>query len=109
MAPQLMSRECSVSGCWHNPHARGMCARHYRRWWRHRDPTAVQTPGPKTKPKVPCGVPGCDRDHHARGMCMTHYSRWWRAGKRGDIRHQKADEWALLDASIAARKEAGTW
>lgn len=61
-------RQCCESGC-ERPHlARGMCARHYRRWY--------------LQQAEPCSVPGCSGKAWAKGLCNTHYAR---LRTRGDI------------------------
>lgn len=40
-----MSDICSVTGCGSATHAKGWCAKHYRRWRRHGDPTLTLRPG----------------------------------------------------------------
>jgi hypothetical protein len=60
---------CTVTGCDDRSRARGLCARHYMRWFRAR-----------LWPQ--CSVPGCRRGVTARSRCNTHYVQLWRAEKK---------------------------
>lgn len=47
----LATKTCSIDGCTAAHLARGMCGKHYARWSRHGDPTAVLKVGrPRTNP-----------------------------------------------------------
>lgn len=65
---------CTVDDCGKPSVGRGMCRRHYGRWWRHGDPTIVK---PKVGPKKydGCAVEGCGGPHLAKGFCKKHYRR----------------------------------
>ena len=69
---------CSIDGCTGEKRVRGWCDKHYRRWLRTGDPTAlVRIPRKGTT----CSVNGCEREADAsRGWCNPHYLRWMRHG-----------------------------
>ena len=52
---------CSVSGCVRGSDSRGMCSKHYLKWYA------------KSR-KVFCSVPSCGGRLHAKGLCQSHYS-----------------------------------
>lgn len=70
-------RMCSVSDCGKPTVGRGLCRRHYVRWWR----TGVVGPAESiARKRAMCAVPDCDRSAEARGLCKTHYGRLLRHG-----------------------------
>lgn len=88
---------CSIDGCT-SPHAaRGWCAKHYKRWKAHGDPTY-------TRPKAPtlCRVDGCGGPAFASALCNAHYKRWRKYGdpESGGPRH-----YSDPDESFDARTE----
>ncbi len=78
---------CSEQGCEGMHHARGWCARHYKRWRKWGDPN-IQS-DPQISPSR-CSLPSCQEPHYARGWCLSHYYRQHRRGhekrKRQEIR-----------------------
>lgn len=70
--------KCSVDGCDRKVRYVGLCGMHYKRKWRHGDPTTrlighVQ----------PCAVENCPNDTSkgAMGLCGTHYIRFSKHGR----------------------------
>ena len=61
---------CRVRGCRRPVKARGLCNRHYLRWWKHGDPAETNRPT-----RGPCTISGCGRPRRARGPCGTHDER----------------------------------
>lgn len=53
-----------------------MCAKHFKRWQRHGDPTA----GDDRERPTSCAVEGCPNEPESRGWCHGHYLRWLRNG-----------------------------
>ena len=70
----MSNKNCSVDGCDRPCYARGMCLKHYKRWWRHGDT------GDHLKKRGRCSVPGCSNPHVAKGFCRKHYSRMYNHG-----------------------------
>lgn len=61
--------------------ARGLCAKHYKRWKLYGDPLGRAEPTPET-----CAVEGCDKPFKAKGWCSGHYTRWLATGDvRADV------------------------
>lgn len=67
---------CRVDGCARLPVARGWCLMHYKRWWKHGDPSVVRW---ERRADI-CIIEDCGRPHEARGWCNKHYLRWWHSG-----------------------------
>lgn len=68
--------------------ARGLCARHYKRWWKTGDAT---TPTVRAENKGKgCSVVGCLRPAVTKGMCKMHDKRRRKGevGPAGRIRNQ---------------------
>ncbi len=80
-----LSRECSV--CGDGVHARGLCGKHYQRWYVHGAPRCLQRP---TLTGTKCYLPGCDGLHYGRGLCEAHYRR---LHDRGSV----LDKWGILE------------
>jgi hypothetical protein len=77
--------ECSVPGCGHAPHLRGLCSMHYQRVRNHGRLTLV--------PKVPtvCSVCG-EGPAHALGYCKKHYKRFKKTGSAEGLRRRQNGE-----------------
>jgi hypothetical protein len=65
---------CVVDGCVREGKRRGLCHKHYNRWYRHGDPLQVRVR------ILTCSIPGCGRKHRTRGWCEMHYGAWQRHG-----------------------------
>ena len=71
-------RICAVPDCESQARARGWCMKHYKRWYKHGDPTHVAewSPPPQNRPRsFGCTVGDCDGRHFAKGFCSTHYQQ----------------------------------
>jgi hypothetical protein len=76
---------CSLDGCSQPVIARGMCRRHYARWYKTGDPGPV---GLKRLPDhAPCSVDGCDKPNCANGLCEMHRWRMRAKGDPGPVGH----------------------
>ncbi len=70
---------CSVEGCPRTTRAKGICALHYKRVWRHGDVGLAREPDRLG----PCVVAGCEKEKYAKAMCLTHYNRVRKSGDPG--------------------------
>src|SRR3954454_20579244 len=68
---------CAVDGCAAPVKSRGWCVKHYSRWLRHGDATAVAAP------RV-CRWSDCGRPTKALGLCAMHYRQQWRGQELRD-------------------------
>jgi hypothetical protein len=66
---------CTIDGCAGKAVGRGLCRKHYTRWWSHGDPSVVVV-----HERGVCTIEGCARPQKAHGWCQTHYRRWQRHG-----------------------------
>lgn len=67
---------CKVDGCIIHASKRGMCNKHYLRWWKHGDPN-------HEPPNITaCRVDGCTKATRSRSidLCEMHYCRIRRNG-----------------------------
>ena len=103
MAAQL--RVCRIPDCDQPSRSRLLCWSHYKRLLRYGDPLHHPQRGKPPSPRRLCALADCERVHVARDMCQMHYQRWL---KRKEL-PPKPDPWRLLDAAIAADKQAGRW
>lgn len=75
--PQAIT--CTIDGCDRDKiMARGLCSRHYKRWYRYGDATAGQ-PLRVPRPEM-CEVEGCGRKTESLRWCSKHYMRNRRHG-----------------------------
>jgi hypothetical protein len=69
-----VQRFCSIAGCENKYVARGLCQKHYGRWFRQGDPSIKKV----KQRKPPCGVvvegQPCGKPHSAKGFCSNHYA-----------------------------------
>lgn len=72
----MSHRTCSVDGCEEQHYGRGMCGKHYQRWWKHGDPLGK---APK-RVRPQCSIDGCDSPNDSQGLCRVHYGRLKRNG-----------------------------
>lgn len=74
-------RICAVGGCGKAHSAKGYCAHHYMKLWRHGDPNAGRPAREITRYAPVCSVDGCSRPHKSLGYCAKHH---WRFATYGD-------------------------
>jgi hypothetical protein len=85
---------CSVAECPRSGTRRGLCKRHYDRWWKAQrrgettdfgplDPPAAYHPIRLVDPPATCVVPQCSDPHRGRGLCHKHYMMWSRDKTKG--------------------------
>ena len=85
MAPRRKPRvPCPVKGCKLLAPEGSYCGRHYKRFWRHGDPTKTLIRMDDEGKK--CEVDECTRPISKGGMCSIHYARLKRAGRTHLIR-----------------------
>lgn len=78
-----MSNICSVDGCNNPVKYKGLCGKHYKRQWRHGDPTKTMLNMNWDK----CKVEGCTRlRRSSNGYCNTHRTRMIRYGREHRIK-----------------------
>lgn len=73
---------------------------HWKRWYRHGDPSVVKPPG--STPKM-CSVPDCGKRQNAKGYCDKHYDRWRKYGDPLTVQVIRGDDvarfWSKVDQS----------
>lgn len=72
----MTERICSEPDCQNKPHARGLCAKHYRRERAARN-------------DLYCGRAGCDKLVWADELCRSHYDRRRRQDDLKDLRNRR--------------------
>ncbi len=76
---------CIVDGCENTIiTGRGMCRKHYNRWWKHGDPNILKRPRRNINPI--CSIPDCGNKTLAKGFCTNHYALNRRNGE--PVRHK---------------------
>lgn len=67
---------CSIDGCEGRVEARGLCRKHYGRWYRHGDPLTADHRTSEHRSRIAgCFVEDCDLVHYAKGLCRNHYAK----------------------------------
>lgn len=69
---------CSITDCSAPVKYGGMCGKHYKRWWRHGDPSVVVHSMEQLKT---CSVAECNSKPKANNLCDKHYQRMRLTGK----------------------------
>lgn len=72
---------CSIDGCENRVEARGLCRKHYGRWYRHGDAEVGDHRTSEFRPKGICSIEGCGKEHYAKDLCFNHYAKARRPGK----------------------------
>lgn len=109
---------CSVEGCERDAEARGWCRMHYRKAWKHGDPTYVGTKGRPKTPKVRlervipvCDVGGCTElalDRPNAKYCGPHHDIAVRTKARPRTTWKPTDEERFW-AKVAKLGEENCW
>lgn len=90
-------RDCNVSECDLDFHARGYCVKHYVTWKRHGDPLYM-------RPDRICSIEGCGKPHMGRGYCKSHYDKWYMKGDPLYVhKFKNAGPCAVLDCDRPAK------
>jgi hypothetical protein len=71
-----MANRCTIELCEGKAFGRGMCNKHYKRWWRHGDPSITQV----IKDVKICTFEGCNNQYRSLGYCDMHYTRFKKYG-----------------------------
>lgn len=80
MAPPCKIRTaCLVDGCETVSKYGDYCGKHYKRMWRHGDPS--RTDILMDNANFQCEVGGCEEVAKTRRMCAFHFSRWKSTGR----------------------------
>lgn len=74
-------KTCSVEGCDKPYKTRGLCNKHYGRFYRTGNPLGVE--GMPPKPVLSCKVEGCTNKYRCSGYCGMHYNRFRANGDPG--------------------------
>lgn len=74
------SKICQVDGCDMPLKARGLCNKHYQRWWKTGDQSGVRPGRWDGYERPACSVDGCQRPSHANLLCSIHAPRARRHG-----------------------------
>lgn len=83
---------CEVAGCEKPARHRGLCSTHYKRWWRHGDPTKTLTPT-RGFERIQCiaddVVPCENMSVYSCGLCENHYEMQRNYGRTKRIIREK--------------------
>ena len=70
----MSKKKCQIKNCEKPYLARGLCQKHYGRWFRHGDPSVKKV----KQRRPPCAVvvngKPCGKPHNAKGFCSNHYA-----------------------------------
>ncbi len=66
-----MNNNCAINGCGSPVKYKGLCGKHYKRQWRHGDPTKTMI----NMEGGTCQAEGCNKPRKTWGYCHTHYIR----------------------------------
>lgn len=87
---------CRIDGCDHPRKTRGLCNKHYLRWW-----AKGTTDDPPPYVRATCSIEGCEDHVSGRGYCNKHYQRLKHRGSVEDIARPTVTErlWSRVDRS----------
>lgn len=72
--------KCTIDDCSKEARHNNLCTTHYKRWWRHGNPTKTMTPL-RGQPKATCKADNCSNSSSSTiGYCSVHYQRWAKNG-----------------------------
>ena len=71
-----MASHCTIELCEGKAFGRGMCNKHYKRWWRHGDPSITRV----LRDVQVCKLDDCENPHRSLGYCDMHYIRFKKYG-----------------------------
>jgi hypothetical protein len=93
---------------------KGMCSKHYYRWYRRAVNDETITPRRNIKQNDMCTDHDCDKTTYAKNMCIAHYRRMMRESKKFQKEQErlkkentqlKSDEPQLKSCSEETQKE----
>jgi hypothetical protein len=89
----MSKKKCQIKNCEKPYLARGLCQKHYGRWFRHGDPNVKKVKQRKPSCAVMVDNKPCGEPHNAKGFCSNHYASWkvWGdpLGKRPEAKRQR--------------------
>ena len=77
-----MTTKCFIENCEKVSYVKGLCTTHYKRQWRHGNPTTTLLKMERTK----CVVDDCSRLDHSQGYCKLHHLRLTRYGRLDNVK-----------------------
>jgi hypothetical protein len=75
----VLPAPCTEDGCKNLVKARGLCAKHWKRWRNHGDTKFVGYRGRQRKHDF-CTIEDCEKAHLANGYCQMHNRRYYLYG-----------------------------
>ncbi len=82
--------QCIIEACDRNALHKGLCGMHYKRQWRHSDPTKTLTPGRGFERIICVADDGCNlTSEYSNGLCEKHYQMWRVFGRTKRINNLK--------------------
>ena len=92
--------KCSVQGCERFKRYAGLCGMHYKRRWRHGDPTKTLTPT-RGFEKTTCIAYDCERlADYSNGLCEKHYNMQLVYGRTHTIVNRGSKETVNMDGYV---------
>lgn len=96
--------ECTEADCCGAVRARGLCDKHYKRWYRRREH------GPR------CQVESCEKAAYSSGFCATHHHHWKAEGdpeaadkRRAIVRKVDRNGYVLIRRPDHPKAMSGGW
>lgn len=91
----MVDRICSGSNCDRLARTRGMCQKHYVRFWKH-----GTTDDPTPHVQRACSHQDCERPSAGLGLCKMHYKREWRKKNPTRVRPTREEFfWSKVEKS----------